>query len=116
MATFDASIDVDDLQSHNFEASEWIGVGKVYPSDPPSAVFAERLRLLTIPTQFHSLLPTDTLTVIDFVNFKLPVWDDGGLIMWERLDRNLPSILKGIKLMSKGLKDGAGNVLSDDEM
>ncbi|TFK77245.1 hypothetical protein BDN72DRAFT_953706 [Pluteus cervinus] len=65
--------DIVDLTiTQAFYETEWIGLGKLYPSDPPQFILDARARLLEIPDTFQSHIPADDVPVSHFLAWHLP--------------------------------------------
>lgn len=67
-----ASNFIDLTNEQPFRISEWIGIGKSYPKDPPRHVIDARAQLLSIPTSFQRHLPPPSASINKFVKWVMP--------------------------------------------
>ncbi|KAF8901372.1 hypothetical protein CPB84DRAFT_1777700 [Gymnopilus junonius] len=62
-----------ELYDHrHFVESEWIGIGKQYPKDPPVYIEDAKKQVLEIPDQFEKHFPDFSLPVLQFLAANLP--------------------------------------------
>ena len=64
-------MDLEQPEKIKFNAEDWIGQGKTY-KDVPIQVTLARTRLLTIPTELKSRLPSSEVPITEFINLSLP--------------------------------------------
>jgi hypothetical protein len=71
----------DDLYQE-WNETEWIGVGKIYPlsGEVPAIIEVARSKLLAVPSIYSSYIPSPKISITDFLKTKLPV-QSSALIM-----------------------------------
>lgn len=69
-------MDIDTSDTHLFNPTEWIGVGKKH-KDVPSYVADARTEATAIPSSIGGMLPQKDESILNFVRWALPSQSSG---------------------------------------